>query len=52
MPRPDATATASDGEQVLAALLDDLDVVTASALALEPGGEAARTLLAVLRLAT
>ncbi len=39
-------------EQVLAALLDDLDVVTASALALELGGEAARTLLAVLRLAT
>jgi len=35
---------------VLAALLDDLDVPTAAALAEEHGGEAARTLLSVLRL--
>lgn len=35
---------------VLAALLDDLDVTTAVALAEEHGGEAARTLLSVLRL--
>jgi len=35
---------------VLTALLDDLDVPTAAALAEEHGGEAARTLLSVLRL--
>jgi cysteinyl-tRNA synthetase len=43
----------ADGrEQVLAALLDDLDVPTAVARALDLGGEAARSLLAVLRLTT
>ena len=44
-------AGSADGrEAVLAALLDDLDVPTAAALAEEHGGEAARTLLSVLRL--
>ena len=39
-----------DREPVLAALLDDLDVVTAVEVALDRGGQAARTLLSVLRL--
>ncbi|MDP3969008.1 MAG: cysteine--tRNA ligase [Nocardioides sp.] len=37
-------------ETVLGALLDDLDVVTACALAEEHGGAAARTLISVLRI--
>jgi cysteinyl-tRNA synthetase len=44
-------AGADDGrDRVLAALLDDLDVPTAAAVAEEVGGEGARTLLSVLRL--
>jgi L-cysteine:1D-myo-inositol 2-amino-2-deoxy-alpha-D-glucopyranoside ligase len=39
-------------EQVLSALLDDLDVPTATARATDLGGEAARSLLSVLRLDT
>ena len=42
--------TAEGRDLVLAALLDDLDVPTAVVLAAEHGGEAARTLLSVLRL--
>jgi L-cysteine:1D-myo-inositol 2-amino-2-deoxy-alpha-D-glucopyranoside ligase len=44
------SGTADGRQRVLAALLDDLDVPTAAAVAEELGGEAARTLLAVLRL--
>jgi cysteinyl-tRNA synthetase len=42
--------TAEGRDLVLAALLDDLDVPTAAALAEEHGGEAARSLLSVLRM--
>ncbi|MGZ5399402.1 MAG: cysteine--tRNA ligase [Nocardioides sp.] len=44
------TGVAAGRGLVLAALLDDLDVPTAAAAAEEHGGEAARTLLSVLRL--
>jgi cysteinyl-tRNA synthetase len=39
-------------DEVLTALLDDLDVPAAVSRALERGGEAARTLLSVLRLSS
>lgn len=42
--------TGGDGEGVLSALLDDLDVPAAIEVAVADGGEAARTLLAVLKL--
>ena len=44
------SGAAEGRDLVLTALLDDLDVPTAAALAEEHGGEAARTLLSVLRL--